>query len=154
MTDVGWQFPLLLISAFLLSMAFTLLQQRAYNRELNKALQYGDGDQLMLISGRGRSFKGGAIVVMIVDTNTDQVVLASALSGFTVFARFKPAAQLLGPITGVADRVRRKPVKEAVNMAVAQLGPDYQPPSKPKASKNRSTTKRRVIRTKPLQARS
>ncbi len=127
MTTSDWRFPALLITAMLLAMVFTLLQQRAYTRELNRTLGRASGDHLMLVSGRGRSFRGGAIVIMIVDLAQRQIVEASVMSGLTVFARFRPEPRLTGPLEGVVDRINGTQIKAAVQMATAQIRPQAEP---------------------------
>lgn len=127
MATSDWRFPALLITAMLLAMVFTLLQQRAYTRELNRTLGRASGDHLMLVSGRGRSFRGGAIVIMIVDLAQRQIVEASVMSGLTVFARFRPEPRLTGPLEGVVDRINGTQIKAAVQMATAQIRPQAEP---------------------------
>lgn len=123
MGDGDWMFPALLITAMLLALALTYLQTRAYNNQLNAALKVVDGEHLMLVSGRGRSFQGGAIVVAIVDTEGREIVWARAMKGRSVFARFREAPALLGPMEGAADRVKGKQFQAAVTMAMEQVRP-------------------------------
>lgn len=121
MNQVDWRFPAILIVAMLLGMGLTFLQQQSYSRQLNHALTRASGDHLMLVSGRGRSFMGGAIVILIVDQLTRQVVWASLMAGRTTFARFHDAPHLLGPVDGAVARASGKQVKAAVQMALSQL---------------------------------
>lgn len=122
MSEVDWRFPAILIVAMLLGVGLTWIQMRAYNVELRKAQRVMRGEHLMLVSGRGRSMAGGAILLAIVDTMTQQIVWARAMAGSTVFARFRDRPDLLGPVDGAVDRVRGRQLKAAVTMALEQLG--------------------------------
>lgn len=118
-----WKFPAILIAAMLLGVAFTYFQQRAYVRELNRILRENSGKDLRLVSGRGRSWRGGAIVILVVNMMSREIVTASKLTGLTVFARFRPAPALIGSTDGAVDRVKGKPTRAAVDMALAQTAP-------------------------------
>ena len=118
-----WKFPAILISVMLVGIALTYLQQRAYARELNRLLSVHIGEHLMLVSGRGRTWRGGAIVILVVHRLTAHIVTASRLSGLTVFARFRPVPALLGPAEGAVDRIKGRPTKAAVAMALEQVKP-------------------------------
>lgn len=117
----NWAFPAILIAAMLLGIMFTFFQQRAYNAELNTVLRLSKGTDEMLVSGRGRSFRGGSIVVMLVDARQHRVTWASAMNGMTVFARFRPVPALLGPTDTALGRIEGKQLKQAVEMALAQV---------------------------------
>ncbi|EPH06752.1 hypothetical protein HMPREF1531_00354 [Propionibacterium sp. oral taxon 192 str. F0372] len=121
MNGVDWRFPAILVAAMLIGVALTWLQMRSYNAELRKASTAMTGEHLMLVSGRGRSMAGGAILIAIVDTATRQVVWARAMSGATVFARFRDRPELLGSVDGAAERVHGRQLKAAVEMAMVQL---------------------------------
>lgn len=121
MNGIDWRFPALLILAMMMNAAMMWLQMRRYNSELNATLAKVHDESLMLCSGRGRSWRGGAIVIMIVNVVTDQIVSAKAMTGFTVFARFRPLPEMLGPVANAEERVATKPAKAAVAMALAQL---------------------------------
>lgn len=127
MPIVDWRFPVILIIAMVLSLTMTYLQMRAYNVQLNRALRMANGEHLMLVSGRGRSMRGGAIVIAIVDIFTREVVYARAMTGASIFARFRDVPALLGPMTEAANRVRGKQFKAAVEMAMQQVKPATQP---------------------------
>ncbi|MDF1489317.1 transcriptional regulator GutM [Tessaracoccus caeni] len=118
-----WKFPAILIVAMLLGVLLTYFQQRAYVRELNRVLKDNSGEHLRLVSGRGRTWRGGAIVILVVDMMRREIVAASKLSGLSVFARFRLAPALLGPVEGAVERVKGKPSKAAVEMALAQTAP-------------------------------
>ena len=123
MPGVDWRFPAYLVGAMALGLVLTYIQMRAYNAEVNRALRVARGDHLMLVSGRGRSFRGGAIVIAIVDILTREIIWARSMVGATVFARFRNAPELVGPMAGAVDRVQGKQYKAAVEMALAQVRP-------------------------------
>lgn len=144
MPQVDWRFPALLIAAMMLGIGLTYLQHRAYTRELNRALSQASGETKMLVSGRGRSFRGGAIAILIVDVVSQQIVWASLMSGVSVFARFHEQPELIGPVSGAADRVRGKQVVAAVEMALAQA---HRPTTEPSGTAR--TLRRRSATTNP-----
>lgn len=123
MGALDWRFPAILVAAMLLGLLLTYAQMRSYNSELNKATRVARGEHLMLVSGRGRSITGGAIVIAIVDTTTRSIIWARTLAGKSVFARFHDAPGLLGDMDGAVGRARGKQLKAAVDMALAQVGP-------------------------------
>ena len=122
MGALDWRFPAILVAAMLLGLLLTYAQMRSYNSELNKATRVARGEHLMLVSGRGRSITGGAIVIAIVDTTTRSIIWARTLAGKSVFARFHDAPGLVGDMAGAIDRARGKQLKAAVEMALAQVG--------------------------------
>ncbi|GAA2179890.1 hypothetical protein GCM10009785_08450 [Brooklawnia cerclae] len=121
MSASDWVFPAILIAAMVLGVVLTFFQQRAYSTELNTVLRLSKGRDEMLVSGRGRSFRGGSIVIMLVDAEQRRVTWASAMNGISVFARFRPVPALLGAADTAVERAEGKQFKQAVEMAVAQL---------------------------------
>ncbi|MGO1285411.1 MAG: transcriptional regulator GutM [Brachybacterium sp.] len=121
MADIGWQFPAVLFLAMVVSGALTLLQQRQYSRELSRIAAASDGKDDVLLSGRGRSFRGGALLILVVDRGTGQVITARGMVGASVFARFRDLPDLLGPTATAAERARGKQLTAAVTMALAQM---------------------------------
>lgn len=121
MADVGWQFPAILIAAMIISSLFTLQQQRRYAREVSTLAAASQGSEDALVTGRGRAFRGGAVVVLLVDVGTQEIITARGMTGATVFARFKDRPELLGTLDGAADRARTKQMAAAVTQAITQL---------------------------------
>lgn len=139
MDALDWRFPAILVAAMLLGLLLTYAQMRSYDSELNKATRVARGEHLMLVSGRGRSITGGAIVIAIVDTTTRSIIWARTLAGKSVFARFHDAPGLLGDMAGAVGRARGKQLKAAVEMALAQVGPAPEaeaPPAEQSATTN------------------
>ncbi|MFV0452579.1 MAG: transcriptional regulator GutM [Propioniciclava sp.] len=151
MADVDWRFPALLIGAMLLGIVLTYFQQQAYKKELNRALGQGKGDHLMLVSGRGRSWRGGAIAILIVDTLTQQITWASVMRGRTAFARFRERPELLGPVEGAPERAEKPIVAEALTMALAQVrtAPTDNPPASEVRPRRPSGTARPSAKARP-----
>ena len=109
MDALDWRFPAILVGAMLLGLLLTWVQMRSYNAELNRALRAVRGEHLVLVSGRGRSLAGGAIVIAVVDTRARRIIRARALAGRSVFARFHDAPELVGDLTGAVDRATADP---------------------------------------------
>ncbi len=146
MPGVDWRFPAILVIAMALSLAMSYLQMRAYNVQLNRGLRAADGEHLMLVSGRGRSMRGGAVVIAIVDVISREIVWARAMTGVTIFARFRDVPALLGPLADAADRVRGKQFQAAVQMAIQQLKPAHPDADE---SSGQSGEPRRLVRGRP-----
>lgn len=121
MEGVDWRFPALLMTAMLVAMVLSLFQARAYNRELNRASQDSRGAEDILISGRHRSFRGGAVVVLVIDRARNEIVRASSLRGFTVFARFRDRPQLLGPVENAEERAQGRAERHAMADALSRM---------------------------------
>lgn len=121
MDQIPWQFPAILFGAMVLTACLSFLQVQRYNQELQAALVASTGADDVLISGRCRSWRGGSIVVMVVDRATQEVTRATAMTGCTVLARFRPRPELLGPVATVAGRARGRALREGVEHALAQM---------------------------------
>lgn len=101
--DTG--FALILLGALVLSGGLSYLQQRAYSKATQRMAEaYKDSFGSTLVSGRGKGWGRGAVVIMVIDTLTRRVIAAEAMIGVTVLARFRPRPQLLGPLSGVVER--------------------------------------------------
>lgn len=120
---MDWRFPAVLVLALVLSMFMTVVQMRAYMRQVNEIAKANAGKNLNLVSGRGKGAFRGAIAVLLVDPTTLEVVEARALLGFSVFGRLKPAPELEGPLKTVYDRAeaRHKHLGTAVRQAIGML---------------------------------
>lgn len=142
MLDIGWQFPALLLLAMVVSGLLTLLQQRQYSRELSRIASAPHGKDDVLLSGRGRSFRGGAVLILVVDRESGQVISARGMAGVSVFARFRDLPSLLGPTETVTERARGKQLTAAVTMALAQMPTPRRPRATPHAvTRSRSTVR-------------
>ena len=118
---MSWQFAGLLLAALVASIVLSLWQHRAYLKVVNELARENAGRQVRLVSGRAKGRIRGAVVVLLVDPATQQVVDARAMVGATIFARLRPAPVLLGAVAGVVDRAEDKHLKKAVESALAQM---------------------------------
>jgi glucitol operon activator protein len=131
--DTG--FALLLLAALVLSIGFSLWQQRTYQNATRRlGLSYLGVKNHFLVSGRGKGFLRGAIVLLVIDGDTDTVVAAEAMVGSTALARFKPHPELLGPLVTAPDRTREKKLNEAIVYAIQQYGVTSKRAKRPSAS--------------------
>ncbi|WP_193104928.1 transcriptional regulator GutM [Brachybacterium sp. FME24] len=135
MLDIGWQFPALLFLAMVVSGLLTLLQQRQYSRELTRVAEASRGSDDVLLSGRGRSIRGGAVLILVVDRANGRITTARGMVGASVFARFRDLPALLGPTATVSERTRGKQLSAAVTMALAQMPT----PRRPRATAPKTT---------------
>ena len=138
MDTLPWQFPAVLFAALVLTAVMSVLQVRRYNAELRDALASSTGANDVLLSGRHRSFRGGAIVVLVADRKERRIVRARAMAGFTVLARFRDRPELEGPLDDAADRARNRAVRMAVQHALQQM------PHEPSAEAKRRAAARRA----------
>jgi glucitol operon activator protein len=117
--DLG--FGLLLLAALLLSVVFSLGQQRTYQNATKRlGMSYLGAKDHFLVSGRGKGYLRGAIVLLVIDSASNTIVAAEGMVGSTAFARFKPRPELLGPIQTAPDRAQGKRFTEAVVYALQQ----------------------------------
>ncbi|MBH0053452.1 MULTISPECIES: transcriptional regulator GutM [unclassified Salinibacterium] len=122
--DTG--FALLLMAALVLSVVFSLLQQRTYSRATKRlGTSFLGVKDHFLVSGRGKSFLRGAIVLLVVDASTSRIVAAEAMVGSTVMAHFKPRPELIGDLDTAVLRTKEKMMTAAVDYATKQYWVTY-----------------------------
>ncbi len=114
-------FVLLLVGALVLNTLLTLWQSKAYTNQINEIVRAHAGTGLRLVSGRGKGRIRGAVVVLLVNPQSREIVEARAMVGASVFSRLKPAPYLCGSLSGAQDRVEGKRLKQAVEAAVDML---------------------------------
>lgn len=114
-------FGLLLLAALVLSVAFSLMQQRTYQNATKRlGLSYVGAKDHFLVSGRGKGVLRGAIVLLVIDSSTSRIVAAEGMIGSTALARFRPRPELLGSIEGAPSKATDKKLREAVVYALQQ----------------------------------
>jgi DNA-binding transcriptional regulator of glucitol operon len=122
--DTG--FALMLMAALVLSVVFSLLQQRTYSRATKRlGTSFIGIKDHFLVSGRGKGYLRGAIVLLVIDASTTRIVAAEAMVGGTVMARFKPRPELIGDLDTAVLRTREKKMTEAVDYATKQYWVTY-----------------------------
>lgn len=84
-------FALFLVGALVANIGLSYWQSRAYTADINDLIRAHSGSALRLVSGRGKGWTRGAVVVLVVDPTTREVVQAKAMVGTTVFSRLHPA---------------------------------------------------------------
>ncbi|MFF0989420.1 transcriptional regulator GutM [Kocuria nitroreducens] len=115
------EFALLFGAALVLGAGGTLLQHRAYARGVNKLAEAYRGRAAKLVSGRHKGRLRGAVVLLVVDEATRQVLAAERMTGMSVLARFRAAPELLGPIGSADQRARNPQTALAVRDAQQQF---------------------------------
>lgn len=133
----GWQFAAILLVALVASTVLSLWQHRRYLKVVNEMARANAGRNLRLVSGRAKGRLRGAIVVLLVDPTAGRIEQAQAMVGASIFARLRPAPELVGPVEGAADRAGdtkqlRAAVESALGMLPARSG-DASGPAAPKA---------------------
>lgn len=114
-------FALLLVGALICSVLLSLWQSRNYSRAAQRlTVTYAGQHDLFLVSGRGKGRVRGAIVMLVIDSRSRQVVDAQAMLGATIFAQFHERTELIGPVATVAERAEGKQLRLAVEYAVEQ----------------------------------
>ena len=114
------EFALLLGGALVVGALLSWAQQRAYARTVRRMADQYSGQPVALVSGRGKGFARGAIVVLAVDERSRRVVAAQAMKGSTVFARFRPQPDLLGPLSSATSRAHSALMGKALQEAQKQ----------------------------------
>lgn len=137
-----WQFAALLLGALVLSIVLSLWQHRRYIADVNAMARAYAGQDLRLVSGRGKGRLQGAVVVLLLDPKTMEIAAASAMVGATIFSRLKPAPELCGPMATVADRATNKHVKKAAESALEMLPAGLRPASRPDTPQSTGTRTR------------
>lgn len=118
---MGWEFPLLFLTAIVAMTALSVWQNGRYAREVNRLARAHAGPDRHLVSGRCKGRVRGAIAVLVVDVQRGEIVQARAMTGASVFAALRPAPTLLGPVSSVLDRVTGKALRKAVDDALTRL---------------------------------
>jgi DNA-binding transcriptional regulator of glucitol operon len=144
-----WQFAALLLGALVLGIVLSLWQHRGYLAEVNAMAKANAGRDLRLVSGRGKGRLQGAVVVLLVDPRTMDIVEARAMVGATIFSRLKPAPELCGPLATVAERATNKHVKKAAESALEMLPAGLRPAPGPGASNTSTAPGTRIRLPRP-----
>lgn len=114
-------FALLLLAALVLGGVLSYIQHRAYAAATKRlTAQYQGREDMILVSGRGKGWTRGAVVLLVIDSITKRIVAAEAMVGVTIFARFRVRDDLIGPLSSAPKRADEKRVVEAVESGIKQ----------------------------------
>lgn len=114
-------FIALLIFAIVLSFAFSYQQHRAYVGTIRTVADAHDRNGVVVVSGRGKGFLRGCVVVLAVDATTRRILEARTMQGSTVLARFRRAEFLEGHLKGATGRATSRWMVEALEQATTQF---------------------------------
>ena len=117
---MSYEFALFLGGALVLGSLLSWAQHRAYSATVRRLAKQFDGQAVSLVSGRGKGLGRGAVVVLAVDEHSKKIVAAQTMKGATVFARFRPCPELVGPLSTAVSRTNSAPVGKALGEAQNQ----------------------------------
>lgn len=137
-------FIALLIFAIVLSFAFSYQQHRAYVGAIREIADDHDRTGVVVVSGRGKGFLRGCVVILAVDSTTRRVLEARTMQGSTVLARFRRATFLEGNLKGVLDRATSAHMVTALEQATAQFRETAKPTRSLRARSPRAVTPERT----------
>lgn len=110
---------LVVVGVFAVAMGLAWLQHRAYRRTVDRVAAQEHRPGVALVSGRAKGALRGAVAVLVIDRGDRRVVRALVMEGASVFARFREAPELTGPVEGAVERarsgVRRRAVADALD---------------------------------------
>ncbi|HEX6355938.1 transcriptional regulator GutM [Actinophytocola sp.] len=113
-----WQGLVLLLGAFAVAGVLTYRQHMGYQRAVNELAAEENRSGVLLVSGRAKHWRRGAIVLLVIDRRRGQVLRARAMEGASVFARFRERPELAGPVEAAEQRAGSKALAKAVHEAL------------------------------------
>lgn len=117
--DTG--FAIILIGAIVLNVLLSIVQHRIYMGATRRMqVAYSGMKDHFLVSGRGKGILRGALVLLVIDATSNQIVAAEGMVGSTVMARFRPRPELLGLVTSAPSRAQNDHLLKAVEYALQQ----------------------------------
>src|SRR3954469_5685328 len=101
---------LLIVAAVLLTATSGLAQHKYYARTVRRLAREHDEPGSVLVSGRGKSRFRGAIAVLVLRKDDEQIQAAAVMEGASVLARFKDRHDWIGlsarnPLPGCSPRL-------------------------------------------------
>lgn len=133
-------FIALLIFAIVLSFAFSYQQHRAYVGAIRDLADAHDRNGVVVVSGRGKGFLRGCVVILAVDATTRRILEARTMQGSTVLARFRRARFLEGNLKGALEKATSKHMVTALEQATAQFRETAKPTRSLRARTPRTAT--------------
>lgn len=117
-----WSFALILVVALMIGAILSYVQHRAYAATVREMAAEHHVQGLALISGRGKGFLKGVAIILVVNRKTQEVIDGRIMRGASIFARFKEAPDLRGPLEELRKKYADdKRMTKALNECVAQL---------------------------------
>ena len=114
-------FAIILVAALVLNVVLSIMQHRIYMGNAKRLQeQYAGRSDHFLVSGRGKGFLRGALVLLVIDGSRNQIVAARAMVGSTILVRFKDRPELLGPATSAPSRASDGYMLKAIEYAMEQ----------------------------------
>lgn len=114
-------FAAILFAALLLAALLSYLQHRAYSGATQRlARQFSGQRDAVIVSGRGKGWTRGAVVLLVVNSNSRKIMAAQTMTGASVLARFHDAPELIGGLKSAGSRTEDVRVKEALVQATEQ----------------------------------
>jgi len=133
-------FIALLIFAIVLSFVFSYQQHRAYVGAIRELADDHDRNGVVVVSGRGKGFLRGCVVILAVDATTRRILEARVMQGSTVMARFRRAHFLEGSLKGALEKATSKHMVTALEQATAQFRETARPAPSRRACSPRTAT--------------
>lgn len=114
-----WQVLVLLLGAFVVAGLLSYRQHLGYQQAVNDLATEENRSGVLLVSGRAKGWRRGAIVLLVVDRRRGTVLRARVMEGASVFARFRERPELAGPVEAAEDRAGSPALAKAVHEALA-----------------------------------
>lgn len=113
-----WQAMVLLLGGFVVAGLLSYRQHLGYQRAVNELATEENRGGVLLVSGRSKGWRRGAIVLLVIDRRRGRVIRARVMEGVSVFAAFRERPELMGPIDGAEERAGSKALAKAVHEAL------------------------------------
>ena len=116
-----WQTLVFLLGGFVVAGLLSYRQHLGYQRAVNDLATEENRSGVLLVSGRSKGWRRGAIVLLVIDRRRGEVLRARAMEGASVFARFRERPELAGSVAAAEERAGSpalaKAMTEALGMA-------------------------------------
>lgn len=113
-----WQVLVLLLGAFVVAGLLSYRQHLGYQRAVNDLATEENRSGVLLVSGRAKGWRRGAIVLLVIDRRRGKVLRARAMEGASVFAQFRERPELAGPVEAAEDRASSPALAKAMHEAL------------------------------------
>jgi glucitol operon activator protein len=115
---VTWQTMVLLLGGFVVAGLLSYRQHLGYQRAVNDLATEENRSGVLLVSGRAKGWRRGAIVLLVIDRRRGRVLRARAMEGASVFAHFRERPELAGPVEAAEERAGSTALAKAVHEAL------------------------------------